>query len=95
MMYNKGMLNKNNNLNQISKEENIMSVNTLQNFVNQTVAKATQLSNDQLVCSFRHHGVCDYEDFYNFDRDSLIELYISDRCYDMFYSVYARMLNTL
>ena len=95
MMYNKGMLNKNNNLNQISKEENIMSVNTLQNFVNETVAEATQLSSDQLVCSFRHHGVCDYVDFYNFDRDSLIELYVSDRCYDMFHSVYAKLLNTL
>jgi hypothetical protein len=84
-----------NKLTNFPKEENIMSVNTLQNFVNETVAEATQLSNDELVCAFRHHGLCDYKDFVQFDRDSLIELYISDRCYDMFYSVYARLLNTL
>lgn len=84
-----------NKLTNFPKEENIMSVNTLQNLVNQTVAEATQLSSDQLVCSFRHHGVNDYEDFINFDRDSLIELYVSDRCYDMFHSVYAKLLNTL
>jgi hypothetical protein len=89
------MLNKNNNLNQISKGGNIMSVNTLQNFVNETVAEATLMTNDELVCAFQAHGVCDYKDFVQFDRDSLIELYISDRCYDMFYSVYAKMLNTL
>ena len=95
MMYNKGMLNKNNNLNQISKEENIMSVNTLQNFVNETVAEATLMTSDQLVCAFQAHGVCDYKDFVQFDKDSLIELYVSDRCYDMFHSVYAKLLNTL
>ena len=89
------MLNKNNNLNQISKEENTMSNLQLQNFVDATILDASQLSSDQLVCSFRHHGVNDYVDFFNFDRDSLIDLYVADRCYDMFHSVYARMLNTL
>ena len=89
------MLNKNNNLNQISKEENIMSNNQLQNFVDATILEASQLSSDQLVCAFQAHGVCDYKDFYNFDRDSLIDLYVSDRCYDMFHSVYAKLLNTL
>ena len=89
------MLNKNNNLNQISKEENIMSNNQLQNFVDATILEASQLSMDQLVCSFQAHGVCDYKDFVNFDRDSLIDLYVSDRCYDMFHSVYAKLLNTL
>jgi hypothetical protein len=84
-----------NKLTNFPKEENIMSVNTLQNLVNQTVAEATLMTNDELVCAFQAHGVCDYKDFVQFDRDSLIELYISDRCYDMFYSVYAKLLNTL
>tara|TARA_B100000809_G_scaffold228731_1_gene241928 strand:- start:496 stop:768 length:273 start_codon:yes stop_codon:yes gene_type:complete len=86
-----------NKLNNFPKEENTMlnNTNTLQILVNQTVAEATQLSMDQLVCSFQAHGVCDYIDFVNFDRDSLIDLYVSDRCYDMFHSVYAKLLNTL
>jgi hypothetical protein len=72
-----------------------MSNTQLQNFVDATILTASQLSDDQLVCSFRHHGVCDYIDFVNFDRDSLIDLYVSDRCFDMFHSVYAKLLNTL
>lgn len=72
-----------------------MSNTQLQTFVDATILDASQMTSDQLVCSFQAHGVCDYKDFINFDRDSLIDLYVADRCYDMFHSVYAKMLNTL
>lgn len=72
-----------------------MSNLQLQNFVDATILDASQMTSDQLVCAFRHHGVCDYIDFINFDHDSLIDLYVADRCYDMFHSVYAKLLNTL
>ena len=89
------MLNKNNNLNQISKEENIMSLKTFQAFVNATVANATLLSNAQIINEFAVHGLDNEIHFINFDRDSLIDLYVADVCYDGFYSLYAKLLNTL
>ena len=72
-----------------------MSNNQLQNFVDSTILDATQMSDAQLVSSFAVHGCGDFSHFINFDRDSLIDLYVADRCYDMFFSVYAKMLNTL
>jgi len=72
-----------------------MSLNTFKIFVSNTVATATNMSDSALVASFAAHGCGDFSHFINFDRDSLIELYVADRCYDMFYSVYARLLNTL
>lgn len=66
-----------------------------QNYVDNAIIDATNMTDDQLVCSFTHHGVNDYVDFFNFDRDSLIDLYVADRVYGMFHKVYAKMLNTL
>ena len=72
-----------------------MSNTQFQNFIDATVLDATKMTSDQLVCAFQAHGVCDYKDFINFDRDSLIDLYVADRCYDMFHSLYGKLLNTL
>ena len=72
-----------------------MSNNQLQNFVDSTILDATQMSDAQLVASFAVHGCGDFSHFINFDRDSLIDLYVADQCYDMFFSIYAKMLNTL
>ena len=72
-----------------------MSNTQLQTFVDATILNASQMTSDQLVCSFTHHGVNDYVDFINFDRDSLIDLYVADRCYGMFHSLYGKLLNTL
>jgi len=72
-----------------------MSNNQLQNFVDSTILTATQMSDSALVASFAVHGCGDFSHFINFDRDSLIDLYVADQCYDMFFSVYAKMLNTL
>ena len=72
-----------------------MSNNQLQNFVDSTILDATQMSDAQLVSSFAVHGCGDFSHFINFDRDSLIDLYVADQCYDMFFSIYAKMLNTL
>jgi len=72
-----------------------MSLNTFKIFVSNTVATANAMSTSALVSSFTAHGCGDFIHFPNFDRDSLIDLYVADRCYDSFFSVYAKMLNTL
>jgi len=72
-----------------------MSLPSFQNYIDNTVITATNMSDAQLVASFAVHGCNDFSYFINFDRDSLIDLYVADRCYDMFFSVYAKMLNTL
>jgi len=72
-----------------------MSLPSFQNYIDNTVITATNMSDAQLVASFAVHGCGDFSHFINFDRDSLIDLYVADRCYDMFFSVYAKMLNTL
>ena len=72
-----------------------MSNFQFQTFIDNTVIDATNMSDAQLVSSFAAHGCGDFSHFINFDRDSLIDLYVADVCYDMFYSVYARLLNTL
>ena len=70
-------------------------MNTLKTFVEATIKKASNLSDAELVSSFAVHGCGDFVHFINFDRDSLIDLYVSDVCYDMFWSIYAKLLNTL
>jgi len=72
-----------------------MSLPSFQNYIDNTVITATNMSDAQLVASFAVHGCGDFSHFINFDRDSLIDLYVADQCYDMFFSVYAKMLNTL
>ena len=84
-----------NKLTNFPKEENIMSVNTLQNFVDSTIVEASQMSNAQIISEFAVHGLDNEIHFINFDRDSLIDLYVSDVCYGLFFHVYAKLLNTL
>ena len=67
----------------------------LQTFVEATNIKASNLSNAELVSSFAVHGCGDFVHFINFDRDSLIDLYVSDVCYGLFFHAYAKLLNTL
>ena len=72
-----------------------MSLPTFQNYVDNAIIDATKMNDAQLVSSFSHHGCGDFSHFINFDRDSLIDLYVADRVYGMFHSVYAKMLRTL
>ena len=72
-----------------------MSLPSFQNWVDNTIQDATQMSDAQLVSSFAVHGCGDFSHFINFDRDSLIDLYVADRCYDMFWNQYSKMLATL
>ena len=72
-----------------------MSLPNFQNYIDNTIIDATNMSDAQLVSSFAVHGCGDFSHFINFDRDSLIDLYVADRCYDMFWSVYSKMLATL
>jgi hypothetical protein len=72
-----------------------MSNFQFQTFIDNTVIDATNMSDSALVASFAAHGCGDFIHFPNFDRDSLIDLYIADVCYDGFYSLYAKLLNTL
>ena len=72
-----------------------MSLPSFQNWVDNTIIDATNMSDAQLVSSFAVHGCGDFSHFINFDRDSLIDLYVADRCYDMFWNQYSKMLATL
>ena len=72
-----------------------MSLPSYKNYVNNAIIDATKMNDAQLVSSFARHGCGDFSHFINFDRDSLIDLYVADRVYGMFHSVYAKMLNTL
>ena len=81
--------------NNLLTKEIIMSLTTLQTNVDNARIDATNMTDCQLVSSFAVHGCNDFSYFINFDRLSLIDLYVADRCYGMFHSVYAKMLNTL
>ena len=83
------------NLNNTTNFNNLEIPMNLQTFVEATNQKASNLSNAELVSSFAAHGCGDFVHFPNFDRESLIDLYVADVCYDMFYSIYAKLLNTL
>ena len=83
------------NLNNTTNFNNLENLMDLQTFVEATNIKASNLSNAELVSSFAVHGCGDFSHFINFDRESLIDLYVSDVCFDMFFSVYAKLLNTL
>ncbi len=72
-----------------------MSLPSFQNWVDNTIIDATNMSDAQLVSSFAVHGCGDFSHFINFDRDSLIDLYVADQCYDMFWNQYSKMLATL
>ena len=72
-----------------------MSLPSFQNYVDNTIIDATNMTDCQLVSSFAVHGCGDFSHFINFDRDSLIDLYVADRCYDMFLNQYSKMLATL
>ena len=83
------------NLNNTTNFNNLENLMDLQTFVEATNQKASNLSNAELVSSFAHHGCGDFSHFINFDRDSLLDLYVADVCFGMFFSVYAKLLNTL
>ena len=83
------------NLNNTTNFNNLENLMDLQTFVEATNIKASNLSDAELVSSFAHHGCGDFIHFPNFDRESLIDLYVADVCYDMFYSIYAKLLSTL
>ena len=83
------------NLNNTTNFNNLENLMDLQTFVEATNIKASNLSNAELVSSFAVHGCGDFSHFINFDRESLIDLYVSDVCYGLFFHVYAKLLNTL
>ena len=83
------------NLNNTTNFNNLENSMNLQTFVEATNIKASNLSNAELVSSFAVHGCGDFSHFINFDRESLIDLYVSDVCYGLFFHVYAKLLNTL
>ena len=83
------------NLNNTTNFNNLENLMDLQTFVEATNIKASNLSNAELVSSFAVHGCGDFVHFINFDRDSLIDLYVSDVCYGLFFHAYAKLLNTL
>ncbi len=83
------------NLNNTTNFNNLENLMDLQTFVEATNIKASNLSNAELVSSFAVHGCGDFSHFINFDRDSLIDLYVSDVCYGLFFHAYAKLLNTL
>ena len=68
-------------------------MNTLKTFVEATIKKASVLSDAELVSSFSQK--CDFVDFINWDHDSLVDLYVSDVCYDLFFHAYAKIAKTL
>ena len=80
-----------NNTTNFNNKEILM--NTLKTFVEATIKKASNLSNAEIISDFSVK--CDFVDFINWDRDSLISLYVSDVCYDLFFHAYAKIAKTL
>ena len=68
-----------------------MSLPSFQNWVDNTIQDATQMSDAQLVSSFAVHGCGDFSHFINFDRDSLIDLYVQHTVFDSFDTAYPFM----
>ncbi len=84
------------NLNNTTNFNNLeIPMNTFKTFVEATIKKASNLSDAELVSSFAVHGCGDFSHFINFDRESLIDLYVSDVCYGLFFHAYAKLLKTL
>ena len=68
-------------------------MNTLKTFVEATIKKASVLSSAEIISSFPVK--CDFVDFINWDKDSLVDLYVSHVCYDLFFHAYAKIAKTL
>ena len=82
------------NLNNTTNFNNLeIPMNTLKTLVEATIKKASNLSNAEIIGDFSVK--CDFVDFINWDRDSLISLYVSDVCYDLFFHAYAKIAKTL
>ena len=80
-----------NNTTNFNNKEILM--NTLKTLVEATIKKASFLSDAEIVSSFSQK--CDFVDFINWDHDSLVDLYVSDVCYDLFFHAYAKIAKTL
>ena len=82
------------NLNNTTNFNNLeIPMNTLKTFVEATIKKASVLSNAEIISNFSQK--CDFVDFINWDHDSLVDLYVSDVCYDLFFHAYAKIAKTL
>ena len=82
------------NLNNTTNFNNLeIPMNTLKTLVEATIKKASNLSNAEIISDFSVK--CDFVDFINWDHDSLVDLYVSDVCYDLFFHAYAKIAKTL
>ena len=66
-----------------------MSLPNFQNWIDNAISDASQMNDSQLVASFPNN--MDFVDFINFDRDSLIDLYVQHTVFDSFDTAYPFM----
>ena len=82
------------NLNNTTNFNNLeIPMNTLKLLVEATIKKASVLSAAEIISSFPVK--CDFVDFINWDKDSLVDLYVSHVCYDLFFHAYPKIAKTL
>ena len=70
-----------------------MSLPSIQNWIDNATTDASLMSDSALVASFPNN--MDFVDFINFDRDSLIDLYVQHVVFDSFDTVYPFMKSQL
>ena len=70
-----------------------MTLPNFQNWIDNATSDAVRMSDATLVASFPNN--MDFVDFINFDRDSLIDLYVQHDVFDNFDIVYPFMRDQL
>ena len=70
-----------------------MSLPSFQNWIDNAISDASQMNDSALVASFPNN--MDFVDFINFDRDSLIDLYVQHTVFDSFDTAYPFMRDQL
>ncbi len=70
-----------------------MSLPNFQNWIDNAISDASKMNDSALVCSFPNN--MDFVDFINFDRDSLIDLYVQHVVFDNFDTAYPFMRDQL
>ena len=70
-----------------------MPLPNFQNYIDNAISDASKMNDSALVASFPNN--MDFVDFINFDRDSLIDLYVQHVVFDNFDIVYPFMRDQL
>ena len=70
-----------------------MSLPNFQNYIDNAISDASKMNDAALVASFPNN--MDFVDFINFDRDSLIDLYVQHNVFDNFDTAYPFMRDQL